>query len=283
MERIEFYSDYRMFLRDFYREKKKQYPYFSYRYFCQKAGISSAGLYNEVVSGKRNLTDRSIESFIKGLGLSTQDADYFRALVHFNQTENEQEKVQMLERLRGLKRRVHQQIVPLDMYEYFSNWYYPVLRELASLLDWNGNYRVLARSVVPPIKTAEARDAVRFLCEKGFLKIDTTGKYLQTSPALSTGSEVSSIAVKAFNQLMAQKGVEAIQIFPPTERDVRTLIFGASKKCFGTIKEEIRTFIGRIVRMVDDDHESDTVYSLSLQLFPMSRTPKQEEIPDEDA
>jgi len=282
MERIEFYTDYRQFLKDFYTEQKKQHSYFSYRYFCLKAGISSTGLYKEVVNGQRNLTDRTLDAFVKGLGLSEWDSAFFRALVHFNQTENELEKRKALERLRGLRQKVNQEIIPLDLYEYFSNWYYPVIRELACMLAWGGNYRTLALAVLPPIKKTEAETAIKFLCKKGFLKIDATGRYVQASPAISTGSEVSSIALRAFNEMMAKKGAEAVRQFPPNERDIRTLIVGTSKKGYLGIKEEIREFIARVVRLVQDDDASDTVYSLNLQLFPLSTTPEREEKPHED-
>ena len=282
MERIEFYTDYRQFLDDYYKERKRRQPSFSYRYFCQKAGITSSALYKEVVNGTRNLTGRTVEAFIRGLGLTEPDGAFFRTLVHFNQTESEQEKLEALERLRGLRRRVNQEIIPLDLYEYFSVWYYPVIRELACMLEWNEDYRVLARAVIPPIKKTEVERTIRFLCDKGFLKIEKNGKYVQANPALSTGSEVSSIALRAFNELMARKGVESIRQFPPNERDVRTLIMGASKKCYGIIKTEIREFFSRIVRIVDDDDQSDTVYSLNLQLFPLSQQSSAEETPNDD-
>ncbi|NLD99936.1 MAG: TIGR02147 family protein, partial [Fibrobacter sp.] len=56
MKRIENYSDYREFLRDFYQDRKKRLPIFSYRYFCIKAGIKSPTLFKEIVDGSRNLT-----------------------------------------------------------------------------------------------------------------------------------------------------------------------------------------------------------------------------------
>ncbi len=272
MERIEFYTDYRKFLKDFYSEQKKHHTFFSYRYFCQKAGITSPALFKEVVEGIRNLTERTTELFIKGMGLVESDAAYFRALVHLNQTENEQEKVQALERLRGLRRKVKQEMVPLDLYEYFSTWYFPVIRELACLLDWKGDYRLLARMLIPAIKKSEAERAVKFLLEKGFIKIDENGHYVQTNPALSTGSEVSSLAIRAFNEIMAKRGAEAVRQFPPSERDIRTLIGGVSAKSYALIKEEIREFISRVVRLIDDDKTSDRVYSLNLQLFPLSQS-----------
>jgi uncharacterized protein (TIGR02147 family) len=275
MERIEFYTDYRQFLRDFYQERKQHHSYFSYRYFCQKAGIASPALYKEVVSGARNLTTRTMESFIKGMGLVERDAAYFRALVLFNQSENEQEKMQALNRLRGLRRKVKQEIVPMDLYEYFSTWYLPVVRELVCVFDWQGDYRLLAQAIVPAIKKSEAQQAVKFLLEKGFIKTADSGKYIQTNPALSTGSEVSSLAIRAFNEMMTRRAAEAIREFPPSERDVRTVVVGISSSSYSLIKEEIREFVSRVVRIVDEDSRSDRVYSLNMQLFPLSRLPDQ--------
>jgi uncharacterized protein (TIGR02147 family) len=227
-------------------------------------------LYKDVASGKRNLTERSTAAFIKGMGLTEHDASYFRTLVHFNQTENEAEKVQVLEQLRGLRKKVKQETVPLDLYEYYSTWYFPVVRELACLLDWKDDIKLLAQSVVPSIKKSEAKRAISFLLEKGFLKVDENGRYRQIHPAITTGSEVSSLAIRGFNEIMAKKGGDSIRTVPPSERDVRTVVAGVSKKSFGLIKEEIREFISRVVRLVDDDKESDRVYALNLQLFPLT-------------
>lgn len=273
MERIEFYTDYRKFLDDFYTEQKKRHTYFSYRYFCQKAGISSPALYTEVVKGQRNLTERTTDAFIKGMALTETDAKFFRVLVRFNQARSEREKVRYLEQMRGLCKRVKQKVVPLDLYDYYTTWYFPVIRELACILDWKDNYNILAQAVVPPIKKSDARDAIAFLLDKGFLRIDSDKRYSQTNPALTTGSEVSSIAIRAFNEIMARKGTEAIRRFPPSERDIRTVVAGISPGTYPLIKEEIRVFVSRIVRLVNDDKTANNVYSLNIQLFPLTDTP----------
>jgi uncharacterized protein (TIGR02147 family) len=283
MERIEFYTDYRKFLNDYYNVQKKLHPYFSYRYFCQKSNISSPGLFKEIVAGKRNLTDRTMASFIKGMGLTENDASYFRTLVRFNQTENEQEKIQALDRLRGLRRKVKQEIVPLDLYEYYTTWYFPVIRELACVLDWNSDYNLLSRSITPPIKKSEAKNAIDFLLAKGFLKVNSHGRFHQTHPAITTGSEVSSLAIRAFNEIMAKRGVEAVRQIPPSQRDIRTVIAGVSPKSYSLIKNEIREFVSRVVRLVDDDKASDRVYAINVQFIPLSTVNREGDAPHENS
>jgi len=272
MQHLEYYTDYRTYLQDYYDDHKRRFSFFSYRYFCQKSGISSPALFREVVNGHRNLTSKTTELFIKGLGLTERDAAYFRGLVQLNQSDSEPEKIEIIEHLRGLRKKVDQKNVPLDGYDFYRLWYMPVIRELACCIDWKEDYRILARSVYPAIKKSEAREAVSFLLKKGFLYCRDDGTYIQCDPALTTGSEVASVAIRAFNETMAHKGADAVQQFPATRRDVRTVITGVSETGYKQIKEEIREFIARVVRIVDDDTPADRVYSLNLQFFPVSQT-----------
>lgn len=273
MKRIEFYNDYREYLREYYAEQKTRFPHFSYRYFCNKSGITSPALFKEVVEGRRNLTERTTESFIKGLGLSEVDANYFRTLVHYNQTDNEQEKTLILERLRGLRRKVKQQLIPKNLYRYYSNWYYPAIRELACIIDWKDDFTFLADLLEPPISEQQAREALSYLSENGFIHKTIDGRYEQSDPAITTGSEVISDAIRKFNETLAHKGAESVENFPPTERDVRAIVAGISRKSYLLIKEEIRDFFSRTIRIVDDDKDADRVYSLNVQLFPLSKKP----------
>lgn len=276
MQRIETYTDYRQYLRDFYEDRKKRLSIFSYRYFCIKAGIKSPTLFKEVVDGTRNLTSKTIPAFIKGLGLGPMEAQYFIALVHFNQSKSLEEKTQYLEQMKNLKRKIPQQLVPIDQYEFYSQWYYPLLRELACIFPWDGDYAKLAKAVNPPIKKSEAQKGIKFLIDKGFLHRSPDGKYLQTKPAITSGAEVTSIGIRRFNEMMAKRGVEAINDFSPDIRDIRTLVIGISPQSYSLIKEEIRTFIDRVIRIVDDDSLSDRVYNLGIQLFPLSNPAPEE-------
>ena len=89
MQRIEFYDDFRTYLRDFYADQKSV-SHFSYRFFCRKAGLKSPSHFTEIMDGRRKLTSKMMDSFIKGLGLTENDARYFTILVNFNQSKNRQ-------------------------------------------------------------------------------------------------------------------------------------------------------------------------------------------------
>ena len=274
MERIEAYTDYRLFLRDYYNDRKKRFPFFSYRYFCMKAGLKSPTIYKEVVDGKRNLTSKMLPLFIKGLDLSPIDRNYFIALVHFNQSKSSEEKTQYLEQMQALKRKVPQQIIPIDQYSLYSKWYLLILRELACIIPWKGNYSILAKAIDPPIKKSEAQEGIEFLLQKGFLKRQEDGTFTQTNQAITSGSEVTSIGIRNFNEKMIRRGADAISEYSQAVRDIRTMVIGISADSYPMIKHEIREFMDRIAQIVDNDRDSDRVYNIGVQLFPVSKSDK---------
>jgi uncharacterized protein (TIGR02147 family) len=279
MERIETYTDYRQYLKDYYEDRKSRLSVFSYRYFCIKSGLKSPTLFKEIVDGKRNLTSKNLPHFIKGLDLMPLDAQYFIALVHFNQSKSMEEKTQYLEQMQGLKRKIPRDVVPIDQYAFYSRWYLLVLRELACILPWKGDYAMLAKAVDPPIKKSEAQAGIQFLVQKGFIMLQDDGTYRQTKRAITSGSEVTSIGVRTFNEKMTRRGADAINEYSQAVRDIRTMVIGISAESYPLIKDEIREFMDRVARIVDNDRKSDRVYNLGVQLFPVSKF-NNEESPD---
>jgi len=272
LEHIEYYNDYRLFISDFYNDKKSRNPHFSYRFFSKKAGLTSPSLLKEVIDGKRNLTEKTIPKFIKGLDLTENSGKYFRALVLFNQSTGTTEKQQYLEQMHKLSREVKQQTVTEDHYNYYADWFNPAIRELACLLDWKNDYALLAQTIQPPITIQQARDSVRLLLKSGFLSKDEFGVYHQQNPAITTGQNVSSAGIRALNKSLSVLGTSAIDRFTPKERDITSLTIGINRKNYQLIQEEIREFKKRIIRIVDGDSSPDSVYNLNVQFFPLSKT-----------
>jgi uncharacterized protein (TIGR02147 family) len=217
-----------------------------------------------------------LDAFIKGMELTDADTRYFATLVSFNQSKNSAQKQQLLMQIRGLKRKVNQALVSTDRYEYYLKWYNVVIRELACLIDWKDDYDLLAKSIVPPIKKTEARESVAFLLGAGFLEKRSDGRYYQREPAITSGSEVSSLGIRAYNAFMAERAHEAIEAFPPAERDIQSLTIGISREGYRLIKQEMQEFISRVVRIVDDDKNPDQVFNVNMHLFPMSVRKKHE-------
>src|SRR3712207_2757731 len=97
--RIYDYQDYRLFLADWFQNKKSMNRHFSHRLFARKAGIRSCGYFSEVVNGVRNLTLSKLPLFAKALELDPAETLYLERLAAFNHARTHQAKQALYERL----------------------------------------------------------------------------------------------------------------------------------------------------------------------------------------
>jgi uncharacterized protein (TIGR02147 family) len=257
---------------DFYKETKRVQPLFSYRIFCRKSGLKSPSIYREVMNGKRNLTPSTIVAFTKGLGLAEHDARFFETLVLFNQAKTEETQKKYLAILRGLRYRKPQKLIPVHLYEFYEKWYNPIVRELAVAINWKADYSILAKSVVPSIKASEARASVEMMVRLGFLRKNSDGSYQQVDPDITTGPEVTSLAVRQMNREFARLGIEALDRFPPSQRDISSLVMGMPFEKLPQIKMAIAEFRKKLIELVSDSEKNDCFYTLVVEFFPIGRT-----------
>ncbi|OGJ86796.1 MAG: hypothetical protein A2268_14085 [Candidatus Raymondbacteria bacterium RifOxyA12_full_50_37] len=264
--------DYRQYIRDFYENEKKNNTLYSYRTFVKIAGLKTHSLVLEVIHGRRNLSLSTIPAFIRGLCL-TDDAEkkYFTALVNFNQAKTHKARAEFLALLRGAIPRVKPVIVPADLFAYYSNWYNPIMRELACTGKWKDDFTALASCVRPFITTTQAKESVALLVSLGFIKRTKNGTYIQRDPVITTDPEVVSPAVRKMNGQYAELGCEAIEDYLPNQRDVSSLVIGISDKGFGLVKREIQKFKQRLMEIAVDDKESNQAYIVNVQFFPGSK------------
>ena len=170
LEHLFDYDDFRKFLQDYFEEQKKMRSVFSHRFFAAKAGFSSSSYCLNVIRGRFNLTPKSIEKISKAMEFEPLQKTYFEVLVQYNQAQQVAEREHAWNQIVQIRKQIEFTHVTTREQGYFEKWYYPIVRELAVSSDWDGDYRVLARSVVPQITTDEARDAVKKLLEWGLLK-----------------------------------------------------------------------------------------------------------------
>jgi uncharacterized protein (TIGR02147 family) len=271
MKAIFEYFDYRAFLRDYYAKNKSENRYFSYRFFARKAGIKSPVFYKEVAEGKKKLSPAMIEKFCSALHLNEKEATYFKYLVLFDQATTAKEKQEHYVVLRAMENVKSEKALNADQYDYFGTWHNVVIRELVTLFDFKDNFKLLATTVLPPIKTREAAASVELLLKLGLIKKRPDGTYEQVDTAITAASGVASLAIRQFNKTMAVHAVAAIENLVKTERSISGITVGISQGMYDIINAEIAAFKDRIVTLVSRDENCERVYQLNMQFFPVSQ------------
>lgn len=265
------YIDFRVFLDDFYNEKKKTVRTFSYRYFAQKAGIKSPIFLKQVIEGKRNLTRRMIEQFIPAVGLTKKESLFFKNLVLFNQAKNAPEKQEHYSVMISMMEYVTEHQLTSDHYRYFEHWYTSVIRELVCLYDFKNNYELIAQSVFPPIKACDVQKSIELLLRLNLVTQQGRGIYRQTDTAIISSDPMVALARRSFNSQMIDRAHNANETLSPEERNVSGITMGISKACYDVILAEVAAFKERIKVIVNQEERCSQVYQLNLQLFPLSK------------
>jgi|WetSurMetagenome_2_1015567.scaffolds.fasta_scaffold30548_2 uncharacterized protein (TIGR02147 family) len=269
MNKLFDYLNYRCFLKDYFKEQKVKNPYYSYKYIANKAGLKSKSFIHEVVAGKKNLSKTSLFALGKALDLNAKAFAYFENLVAFNQAENDEQKNHFFKKLMEHNKRTVSRLISKDQYDYFSGWHHSTIRELIGMFDVKDDYALLGQLLRPSISSREARESVELLERLGLIH-KTGNRFRITHKSITTGDEVTSIAIKNFHAQNLNIAVSALYNCPADERDISAIVGGLSLEGFTAIKCEIQLFRKKLMEIMDRDKNKRKVYVINFQIFPTS-------------
>jgi uncharacterized protein (TIGR02147 family) len=269
------YTDYRKYLLDYYKMEKKSRTAFSYRFFAQKAGFNSIGLYKDIVEGRQSLGRGLTVKFSKALGHSKREAEYFENMVFFNEARSIDDRKLFFERMLSCCD-VKAAMIDTSRCEYYSKWYYSALRALLSYMRFKDEYAALAAMLDPPIRLDEARKAVEVLERLSFIEKDGQGYYRLRDALVSTGrltadSSIQAMNVMGFQRVMVDLGKEAYDRFPTDRLDMSSLTLSVSEATFKEMKEEITALRRKLLLRAEQEQAPDRVYQLNYQFFPLTK------------
>ncbi|MEO6095858.1 MAG: TIGR02147 family protein [Fibrobacteria bacterium] len=266
------YSDYRVFLREYYETRKSVDPHFSYRYLSQKAGINSSAFYKYIIDGKRSLTKTSILKTCMALKLKDKEAEYFENLVFFNQAETIKEKNVYFDKLTRLRGNYDKRRVKEDQYAFYAEWHHSAVRELLGCMAFTGDYADLAGRLTPAITPRQAEESLILLARLGMSRKDAQGRWRQADPVLTTDGQVEAGAIVEFQRKMLKLADAALDTARPRERLMSSTTFGISEETMELFRKKIRDLKFELMELARLDQSPTRAYQLNVNLFPLSET-----------
>lgn len=263
------YQNYRVYIRDFYAERKVRSG-FTWRDFAKAAGYSSPVFLKLVCDGKSNLSEVGVERVASAMGLVGVDLQYFRLLVEFNQEKDSAKKKIVFKKMREVAKEGSMEIVGEDQFDYYESWVNPVVREMAPQMG-DATPAKIAEKLAFDTQTSEVKKALSLLQKVGLLRKGERG-YEQAAKSITTGNlEVARLSVREMHRQMGELAVRALDEIPMNERDISGLTLGVSENAFYRISQEIADFRRRISSIVMEDTGENRVYRLNVQLFPLTK------------
>ncbi len=273
------YTDYKKYLAELYKVRKAENKGFSYNALSMRAGFKNKGFIYNVINSNKRLSKESTIKLSMALNHNKQETEYFENLVFFNQAEELKERNYYYEKLiavKPCKQNVGEAYKLMqDQYAYYSDWRNSAIRSLIGLYPFKDDYAWLAKSLYPRIKPKEVKKSIQLLENLGLIKKGKDGIYKLAEKHITTGKEVTGLAVQNFHKASAILASEAIANLPKSKRNITGITLGISKKTYTRICEEIAQFRSRIIDLADSDEGADRVYQLNFHFFPISNIDNQ--------
>jgi uncharacterized protein (TIGR02147 family) len=268
MKSVKDYLEYRDFLKDFFEEKKKINPYFSYRVMGKRVDIDASHLV-KIFQKQRHISTPLIDGLIEFCELKDRDALYFSALVHFNKAKSDRDARVYYEKLLEFKG-VSSYPLENSQYEYYTKWYYSAILTLLEFYPFTNDYKALAQKVSPAITEAQAKRSIALLEQLELIKKNIDGSYSLTNKLVTTGDHCRSILVRAYQEETIKLAAEALHRHAREKRNISTVTVTISEKNLEVINDMIKDFREALLKYAEAEMDPDQVYQLNIQLFPLT-------------
>lgn len=266
------YSDFRQFLLDYYEERKR-ISAFSWREFSKIAGFTSSSYMKVVCDGKSKLSKIGVERVAAAMGLTGFELDYFRAMVKFGQATNEETKKAAYRDMLAIAKVHKVRVLEGDLFAYYDTWRNPMMRELAPLMP-GATPGEMAKMCYAETSAQEVRESLDFLTRTGLLKKEKDGRFAQSETSVSGTPDATRLALRGMHRQMAQLAAPALEL-PTSERNFSGVTMGVSKDTYDRIVGLIDEFRSKVIAIAAEDKNIEQVYRLNLQLFPLTKSIKE--------
>ena len=263
------YTDYRKYLRDFVEGSKASKAFVSLRYCAGKIGIDPGNLV-KVLNGERHLSPKSVDQAVAFLKLSERESEYFRTLVAFAKAKKQSDIKRHFERLATIK-----QVQPFEISsgvaEFYRAWYHTAIAGFLSFGEFNGDYDALAKQLVPPITSKQAKESVALLKKLNIIAENADGRLRPVHDLLTTGDKWHASAIHEYQREAIRLAEHALDELPKSFRDISTVSFAVNKEDFNEICLLAKDFRSSVLRIARESEKADRLYQMNIQIFPMTR------------
>ncbi|MEK7357423.1 MAG: TIGR02147 family protein [Bdellovibrionota bacterium] len=212
---------------------------YSLRAFAAHLGIDSSSL-SKILAGKRPLSEAKINDLCQRIGL--ENPKKASGPENFAQIE-------------------------VDRFSVIADWYHFAILDLVLLKAFKPDAKWIARKL--SIEPHNAMGAVERLKRLGLL-VEKEGRLVKGESFYTNYSEgVTSAALKEYQRQVIKKALVAVDDCPQDRKDITSITIAADSRKLKVAKEKIKKFRRELCAFLEDG-ESDSVFHLALQLYPVT-------------
>lgn len=243
---------------------------FSMRKLSQKCDLA-VGYLPMVLSGKRNLSHRALESLKKALHLKPDELSYMKYMTELNDSDSREEKLEILKKMQKFQKYEDENSKELEAYKYLTKWQYVALREMMALDDFKDNIQWIQQRLNFQATPKEISDGLTFLVQNEFVEKTAKGQYRVKEKMLDCFDGIYRLSLGEFYQQIFQLAIESIESIPRDQRLLLGHTMTVSPAAFEKISAVLNEALEKVRSIEKSDKEKKQVYQVSFCAFPLTK------------
>ncbi len=263
------YLSYREYLKDMLDWRKNTTETFTYKQFCSKANLKSISTLTTAIDGTRNLTPKGSIKLAKGFDLSTTEGNFLLLLINIDQATSAEEKSHYFKQIFKSQnfKRVNKSLV--DSFNLYSEWYYPVIRQMVILGDRKWTAERISDYLVPRVDKAKTRIALEALQRLKIIWKNEDGLWETINNKIKQDEAVFSTTYYNFFKQLLTLSVQSMDCFTNDQRYNSGVILNVDQEKMKKIKEII-TECREKISDLESNKDNKTVMMFNINLFPLT-------------
>lgn len=268
LEKILKAPDYRSFISLIITERKKS-KRFGYSHIARFGGFKARSFPRDVVSGKKRITLNSLPKFIKGLGLTSDLAEYFRILVEIDEVDCRTRNGD-LAKLMKMKSNVEKRIASKQSIQLtdgqdrnFIHSSIPKIYASLGSLDVGVHIESILKKTSLP--ESEVHRCLEFMVQQKLVR-KSKAKYFPTENHLNFQNLKSDIFKKHFVNTAEESIVMSKKHIQSEEKLFLSSSFSVNKAELPKLKEELRSLLLKYIDS-SENSDGDRVINLVASLY----------------
>lgn len=240
MLNIDEIGDYRDLLKNFYVQKKLEFPLYSYKMMGQKLGLETSQLFR-ILNKVSHLPVQSVPLSKKLLGLKGRDGELFEILVAAGRTKSKAKKEKLYNMALALQDVSLRKLNSNELL-FLSKWWIPVIRFIIEINGGKANVNTLVKQITPAISKEQVEEAIKVLKELNLITPLASERYAVSTANFTSAGLPKITAIRSYQNQLLTLSQNALVNISPEERNISSLMACVDKDCFEDLVEMTQEF-----------------------------------------
>jgi uncharacterized protein (TIGR02147 family) len=273
------HTNFRKYLKQYYREKKTKTSSFSYGVLSLQTKLNRG--YIHKIFNEESCNISTLQCFRLSLALmhTKEEAEYFENIVTAAMAENDVERAFYIEKAKRVKTKTEtvspgqlkkdQYQLKKDQCEYLSKWYHPAIYSLISIQPFIDEFSQLSQKLNPSITEIEVKNSIQLLIRLGLITKRVDGAYHVTEKKIEAGDGIPQEKRNSYFLEFSELAKNSITQCPQKLRNIQSVTLGISEGTYEIISREIDQFNNKILDLAYEDKNADRIYQFNSAFFPL--------------